>query len=408
VDRLDPASGRIRHFSTADGLAGDTVQIAHRDRTGALWFGGRRGLTRLVPAEEAARRAPRVLISGLRIAGARRELSPLGELLIPELALGASENRVEVEYLGIGAGAGSPLQYEYRLREEDPWSPSSADRSVDFARLAPGRYRFEVRAVTAEGIRSAEPAMLSFIVRPPIWRRWWFLLAVASAMLAGLLAVHRRRLRRLLELERVRTRIAADLHDDLGASLSRIAIQSEAARQQVRGQPVAEHMLEDIGATARSLTDSARDMVWAIDPRQDDLKSLVTRLRPFVAELAEARGIAWRLKDPPSAAQVRLGADQRRQLFLLLKEAVTNVVRHAGAGSIAIDLEIAGGELRAAVVDDGRGFEVEAADRPEAAGHGLRNMRARAASIGGVLEIESQPGGGTRIGVRMPLDGRRR
>jgi signal transduction histidine kinase len=277
----------------------------------------------------------------------------------------------------------------------------TADRTVHFPSLSPGHYRFEVRAISIGGLVSPEPAVVAFRILPPFWRRWWFVAFVAGLLGATGYAFHRLRLRRVVELERVRTRIATDLHDDIGSSLSRVSILSEVVRQQVQGDrpQEAEPLLEQIADTARGLVDSMGDIVWAINPRRERASDLIQRMRRFAGDTASGRGVALKFRAPEEAQERRLDLNLRRQVYLVFKEAVNNVVRHSGCREAEVELAIKGGWLALVVTDDGCGFDLGANGQ----GHGLDSMRARAEDVGGTLEVESAPGGGTTVRLRVPL-----
>jgi len=210
-----------------------------------------------------------------------------------------------------------------------------------------------------------------------------------------------------LEVERVRTRIATDLHDDIGASLSRMAILSEVVKLQNDGRNErSARMLTDISDSARSLVDSMSDIVWSIDPRRDDLQSVVRRVRQFAADILETQGIKWELLIAADLQQVKLQPEERRHLFLIFKEALTNIARHAGCTSVLVRLTVVGHQLRAEINDDGKGFVAIPRSEPGAngrGGHGVENMRARAAQLRGRLKIDSTVGVGTRLTLTMPL-----
>jgi len=217
-------------------------------------------------------------------------------------------------------------------------------------------------------------------------------------------ALERLRVSRLIELERVRMRIATDLHDDIGAGLSRIAILSEVGGQRLgtgdlRGR---EHMTVIAGAS-RELLDSMSDIVWAINPRKEHLKDLIQRMRRFASDLLSGRNIAFRFHAPEGEQDPRLGADLRRELFLIFKESINNLVRHSSATEVEIDLGIDRRTLSLRVQDNGRGFDPALNSQAESEGNGLRNMRARAVRLGGELEISSAPGEGTTVSLRVPL-----
>jgi signal transduction histidine kinase len=256
-----------------------------------------------------------------------------------------------------------------------------------------------VRAVNAEGVLSLSPASFSFRIWAPIWRRWWFMTIVAG--LAGLLAfsLYRYRVGRLLQLERVRTRIATDLHDDIGSSLSQIAIMSEVVQQQVGGENQrVSGPLSVIAGTSRELVDSMADIVWAINPARDHLIDLTQRMRQFAGDVLAARNIEFTFAAPGLESDIRIETDVRREVFLVFKEAINNAVRHSECSSVEIRF-IVNENLMLNVTDNGLSFDPARA----ATGHGLASMKRRAASIGGTLDILVNTGGGTTITLQAPL-----
>ena len=427
IDRLSPDTTRVSHYSISDGLAGDFVLTSFRDRQGALWFGTPNGLSRLIPTQAKASAAPAVWVSGLRIAGERRTVSELGsaEILVPELA--HSQNNLQIDFFGIDFNAGESLRYQYKLEGADQdWSAPAEQRTVTFANLQPGRYRFLVRAVNADGHASDKPAIVSFRILAPIWLRWWFISLSVLLMGALFFSLYRYRVarlreinaalmeaklaeenlrkaneERLVELERVRKRIATDLHDDIGSSLTRISLLSEVAqRRKGNGEKSGPGSLSTIAGLSRELVDSMSDIVWAINPERDHLGDLTQRMRHFASDVFTARGIDFRFHFPDSERDVRLGANFRRELFLIFKEAVNNAVRHSGCTEAEIEFRVDGDNgLSLQLSDNGRGFDVTGKSN----GHGLSSMRARTEGLGGNLEIESKPDQGTTLTFAIPL-----
>jgi signal transduction histidine kinase len=248
-------------------------------------------------------------------------------------------------------------------------------------------------------------------VTPPFWRTFWFAALVASIVAMGAYAFYRTRVAQLVALERVRTHIATDLHDDIGASLSRTAILAEVVqRDVVPTNPATAERLEQIARSAREVVDAMADVVWSLDPAKDELGELVARVRAFASEVLPPSGVAFSVDGPTDAAMLarKLGAEPRRQAYLVIKEAVLNVARHARARSGTISIALKDGSIEAVVSDDGRGFSVDAAGAWRAfGGNGLRNMRARASRRGGTFKLDSQEGRGTTIAIRIPLERRR-
>ena len=295
-------------------------------------------------------------------------------------------------------------RYEYKLQgAAEDWQPT-AQRIIHFASLRPGSYRFLVRAVNSAGVPSPEPARVSFTVRAPMWQQGWFLSLMALALGLVGYSLYRYRVAHLLELERVRTGIATDLHDDIGTSLARIAMLSELIQRKVASShPDAGALGLNVAETARGLMEAMADIVWSIDPRRDDLSNLILRIRHFAADTLEAQGIAWNFQGPPEEESIKLTPEQRRQVYLILKEAIYNIARHAGASSARLTLRLAHHQLVAEVEDDGRGFPMAKQSDASRPGYGLGNMRARAAKLGGSLRIESQPGRGACVLLNVPL-----
>jgi signal transduction histidine kinase/ligand-binding sensor domain-containing protein len=395
IDRFDPATGRVRHFSHADGLISGLLTHAYTDRRGVLWFGASSGLAKLVPQRAIPARPPPILISGLRVGGTEYLISPFGNRHVFLADLLPRERQLEVEFVGLGFAPGEVLRYQYKLEGGDSqWSTPSPRRNVTFASLSPGRYVLSVQAVNADGIVSPSPATLAFTILRPVWQRWWFLTLGAMAVLATVALLLRYRIARLLEMANMRTHIATDLHDDIGANLTRIALLSEAAQRTQEGTA-----LVSIAAIARESVSSMSDIVWAINPRRETLLDLTRRMRQHADELFTLRGIALRFDAPAGGETRRLGVDVRRDLLLIFKEAVNNAARHSGCTAVEISIVADRGSLKLTVRDNGIGFDPWA----EVEGHGLASMRRRAERIRGVLRIQRAAGSGTLLTLEVPL-----
>ena len=323
------------------------------------------------------------------------------------VALPYRRNRIELRFAALSYRDPALLRYQVRLRDGAPWLDASNRPSFQFVDVPPGRYQAEVRASLDGSHWSPAAARLSFVVSPPFWRTWWFAVVVAVAVASGVHALYRVRVARLLALERVRTSIATDLHDDIGASLSRTAILAEVVRRDVAASnPGAAEMLERIARSAREVVDGMSDVVWSLDPERDELAELVARVRAFASEVLPPRGVAFSLVAPTDAAilATKLPAGPRRQVYLVMKEALSNVARHAGARSASISLGLEEGSIEAIVSDDGCGFVPDAGDAaPTLGGNGLRNMKGRATRFRGTLDVDSAPGRGATITLRIPI-----
>ncbi len=400
LDRLDVVTGSVRHYGTAEGVPSGEIISAFTAANGTLWFATGVSLASLTPESDQETAQPAVRIGTLTVAGVPQPLSALGTETASGYRFGPSQNRLQIDFFGLSPDLIEPLRYQYRLEGlDDEWTLPTRDRSITYASLPSGSYRFGVRAVTSQGQVSESPAFVSFDILPPLWQRWWVIALAAAAVTTAIYAAHRYRLSHALRLERVRQRIATDLHDDIGASLSQMAILSDLGRRGLEAHDVegTSSRLAIIAATSRELVDTMSDIVWAVNPHRDSVDDLVHRMRRFASDTLEAADISVTFTAPPEGATLRLGPDVRREILLILKEAVTNIVRHADATEAAIDLCVEGHRLHLRISDNGRGFDPSMAD----GGNGVRSMRRRVAALGGEIGIESSPGRGTQVAVTL-------
>jgi signal transduction histidine kinase/ligand-binding sensor domain-containing protein len=396
--RFDPATGQVRRYTRNDGLVSNSISSCERDGAGDVWFSDRTGLSRFLGRAERAPALAEARLREIRVAGAPVPLPVNGATSVAPLVVPANARRLSVEFFAAHQTSGAPPSFQYRLEGADrAWSAPAADVSVNYAGLSPGRYRFAVRTVGEDG-ESGEPAVIPLRVLAPVWRRPWFVALGLFGIVGALYAAHRIRVSRILAAERIRTRIATDLHDDIGSSLSQISILSQLAHRQVgQSGSIPPEALTRITAVSGEVIDAMSDVVWAISPRWDTVSALVHRMRRFASELF-ADGTEDLTLSLPDADDGPVDADVRRQLYLVFKEALHNVRRHASARRVAVTLRRPpGGGWLLSVEDDGKGFDPLAAGD----GHGLRSMRRRAEELGGTLAVGSSQQG-TKLTLTLP------
>jgi signal transduction histidine kinase/ligand-binding sensor domain-containing protein len=404
INRVEPETGRIKLYTQADGLPGSAVSRCARDEAGNLWFSQKFNLARLEVQSDENFAPPPIFIGDLRINGETiKKLSELGETAVEKLDFNSEQRQIQIGFFALGFATGETLRYQYKLNDAD-WSEPSAQRTVNL-NLAPGSYNFLVRAVNAEGAASENPARVAFTIARPVWQRWWFLVSAALVISFLIYAMYRYRVAQIIRLERVRTRIATDLHDDIGSSLSKIAILSEVVRQKSADNGATEP-LAIIAETSREMVDSMSDIVWAINPERDKLSDLIQRMRRFAEELLDAYDVGYQFSVPENLKDVELGADQRREIYLIFKECVNNLAKHSGATEAYIKVDLENKNLVVEVSDDGRGFDPQAKSNGNShgfGGNGLINMRRRAENLGAALVIDSEPAKGAKIVLRVPV-----
>jgi len=398
---FDAERGQLSRYSAFEGLPRGAIDMLALEPSGDVLVSAGRTIARLVLSSRAQTHALSCVISTLRLGNRMVPLPERGMQLMDDVELSPDQNQIDIELAGVSSRLGEPMTYEYRLRGvSDAWT-RAPDRRVNFAGLAPGHYTLEARTASDDGVARSAPVALAFTVLPPWYQRGWFVSFVALACLLGAYAAHRARLARAVQTERLRSRIATDLHDDIGSSLSQIAILAEVARRRAgASQPAVAEPLASIATTSRDLVDAMSDIVWAVNPRTDSLSDLTRRMHRFAEETLGGADIGLRFSAPPEDVDLKIGADLRRELYLILKESVNNIARHAGASEASIELSLHRHELRLEISDNGRGFDPAA----RVDGNGIASMKKRAAAFGGRLSLESRAGHGTqvRLSARLP------
>lgn len=427
VVRLDSTGSRV--LSMHDGLASNCAWAMQEDFAGRIWMRTEVGLecvdaTRVVPLPpeqglvrggasafgfyqnrflwakagsaltvmEFSRDTPAGVPPPVHIQ--RFEVSGVPVSTRTALEFPYHRNTFSIEYVGLSFRSEQAVRYRYRMLGIDTsWSASTPQRRVTFASLAPGRYTFEVVAVNGEGIRSVRPAFVDFVIVPPLWARWWFMAAGVVCVLGMLYTLYRYRLTRILEMERLRMRIASDLHDDVGTNLSSIIVASQIMQRRSGLTDDQRSHLDELRSTATRTQEMLRDIVWLLSPRNDSFDDFVLKLREIAGRL---------LPETPCTFDVsggeeweRLGLEFKRNVVLFLKEVLNNVARHASAGKVEVEMKLSGAMFSLRVRDNGRGFRTDT----HPSGNGLLNLRQRALSLGGSVTINSAPGKGTDIGL---------
>lgn len=326
-----------------------------------------------------------------------------------------SMNTCALEFTGIQLSDAKALRYQYRILEADTnWSAASSDRGLTLPNLAPGQYTIEVQAVTAQGLESSHPASVAFTILPPPWRSWWAYGMYALIALAGGFAWRRYEINRIrredrleaerrenalrIELEKQQTRmqIARDLHDEVGSTLSSITLFAQAIAEKKSND---KRLLSLISEGSSRAKEAMRDIIWSLDAANDDWETMLVKFRRFASDLLENKRIEHSIDlDIPSSAS-SIDPHRRRHFWLLFKELVANIVNHSQCGQAQISLTMKEGVLCLRVEDNGRGFNEATVN----AGNGIKNIRSRAATLGGTAELSTTPGGGTRWKVSFPL-----
>ena len=397
-------------FDKDDGLptleySGGLQAAGCQTSDGRIWFTSNKGLVSVNPGSLPFNSLePPVVVESMWVDG--RKLDRGGAARF-ELRLPPAHQRIEFRFTALSLSAPSKVLFKYRLEGLDQgWIEAGDKRTAFYSHLAPGEYRFKVIACNNDGVWNTAGDSLPFTVAPFYWQTWWFrslvvLLAVASVGLIVRYETRRRMQHRLDELEyergieRERSRIAQDIHDDIGTSLTRITMLSQSVQTQM-GQPDA-GVLERIHDTALEVTHTLDEIVWAVNPRHDTLDSLVNYISRLAQETLADAGIACRIDLPMNLPPWPIKAQARHNLLLAFKEVLNNILKHARATEVHVGLVVREAAFVITVQDNGpcngRSAGVAASDRA-LGGNGLENIRRRLAQIGGSCEMHAAPGQG--------------
>jgi signal transduction histidine kinase len=277
------------------------------------------------------------------------------------------------------------------------WIMAGTGREARYTNLPPGKYRFAFQ-VSNRGIWLDQESSMWIVIRPFFWKTWWFISLVVAVAGFILFSIYRYKVRELLRLERLRTRIATDLHDDVGSTLSSISILSDILAQQVEN-PQSAKMLGTIGANAHKMLEKIDDIVWVVNPTNDKFQNLGLRIREFAIPLFESKNIQSEIRFDKQMNTLQLSMDVRRNIYLIAKEAINNAVKYSECTSVKINFRQAHPGIIMEIADDGKGFFPEATTSR----NGIKNMKLRAGQIHSVIEIKSAPGAGTHITLMVNL-----
>ena len=316
------------------------------------------------------------------------------------LNLDHTQNTITINFTVLSYGANT-LSYYYRLLgASDQWIHAIKPYAASYASLAPGDYTFEVKCINENGIESKHIASLKINIQKAYWQTWWFIGLIIIAAFIPVYIIYKLRLKRVEEVQKIREKVARDLHDDVGSTLTSINILSEISKDKVsKDNSEVKDYLSRISNTSSQMMDAMDDIVWNIKPANDTMIKIAARMREYAAAVFEPKDIAYRFVNEEKVKTVSLNMDVRRSLFLIFKETLNNISKYANANLVTIEFELKNNQLSLIIIDDGAGFD----EKTIVYGNGIENMQKRAKSFKGSYIIKSYPGKGTHVSLTIPL-----
>ena len=402
---FDPASetGTWQLFNREDGIKRDYIDrpIVTTD-DGKLFFNIDGGISWVDFGDEyvIADRKPRLHLVTLLADG-----KPYGDELLPEhltsVDLSYDTKEVSIEFAAMDWLHPFRTKYFYRIEgitKSNDWIEND-QAMISLTGMKPGNFLLRLYAVNGDGIKSDE-FELPILIRPPFWQRWWFIaLCVASFLLLGY-AIYRYRIGQLKKLQAMRNTISTNLHDDIGASLSNIHILTVLTQRNIHQPESATSYITKAGDEIQRISESLSDIVWNINPKYDDLGNLFIRMKRYAADMLDGKNIASELIFPENPDKFTMPMDQRRDFYLIFKEAINNLTKYADATTATVKVTTNHDSIHLEVSDNGKGF-----DKHEVQfGNGMQNMKQRAEKWKSIFHVSSEPGQGTRISMNMKVN----
>jgi ligand-binding sensor domain-containing protein/signal transduction histidine kinase len=319
------------------------------------------------------------------------------------------QNYFTLEFAAPGYSSTEPVQYAYMLEGADKdWVECGTRNFAPFSNLKGGSYTFKVRASNKPGTWSENVYSIKIVITPPIWERWWFYGLCALVIAAAAYLAYRYRINELLKRQAIRNKIAQDLHDNVGSTLSSISVYSQVAQIQNEGgnQQALNDILGKISTTSTDMISELSDTVWAINPANDSMEKILQRMESFARPLMAARNIQFNFTYGEDIKTINLDMEKRKNFYLIFKEIINNAIKYSGSTHITAAIAVKNNQLLLTVKDNGVGFNKQkelSGQTGSLSGNGLRNMLFRAKEMKGQLDIETAAGMGTAVSLHCPI-----
>lgn len=396
------------NYTKSDGLPDNEFNTGafHKGKSGYFYFGTVKGICWFKPEEINSNPSrPVVRLLDIKVNEEKADTSTAAEF-IQELSLPYFKNNLYFRFRGIEYFNPSNVSYEYKMEgQENDWINSGTLNEVRYNGLPPGSYTFRIKAANGSGVWSKNEVHVKIYIHAPFWATWWFYTLIGLLSIGAIIIITRyisqnrlkekvRRLEKLQVVEAERSRISKDMHDEIGSGLTRIALMTELMHTQKQLDEKTKQGVNEIAGSTRQLVESMSEIIWALNPHNDKLEDLLAYLREQTRHYFEPLNINYKISFPDTVPDITLSNEQRRNFFLVSKEALNNALKHSGASSIQFIADTADGKIKFSVIDNGKGID----GSPKRTGaNGLHNMQQRMKDINGGIEWLTQNGSGTRV-----------
>lgn len=421
LSKFDPTTRIFSNYTTDDGLQSEEFNTGacFKSPTGELYFGGVNGYNKFSPENvQDNTHIPKIVLTSFNVLGQPLK-SDTSITDLKQIELSYAENFFSFEFAVLDFVEPTRNQYAYKLEGLDAsWNYCGNRNYGSYTKVEPGKYILKIKGSNNDGIWNEEGYSIIITIIPPFYKMLWFQIIAASMLVGSFGGIVRfislRKIRKQLnqleketliqqERERVRTKIARDLHDDVSSTVSSISFYAESLKRQPP-QTLQRDLLEKIGNLSTEALDTMGDIVWSIAPQHDTLNSLLNRIKNLTVDICTSNRIDYKIDIHEVANDINLYAELRQNIYLIFKESMNNIIKHANAGTVYISAGTSSNIFEMIIQDDGKGFKTETdAENNRLGGHGLNNMKNRANEINGKLRIFSQLNTGTKIHLSVRI-----
>jgi len=401
LSRYDTQKNTFKNYFINDGLSSNRIDGGvYRSSSGTLFFGTSGMINYCDPSSLKTNNSiPPVVITGIRVFDTKIPVKRIGIELEP-VHLNYRQNMLTIEFTALNFTNPFLNQYEYKMEGfDEQWMRAGNKKSATYTNLPGGSYRFVVKAANNDGIWNETGSKVMVTITPPWWKTIWFYVACILVVTAILYSIYKIRIKQLLKLQSIRMRISRDLHDDIGSTLSSInMISNMAIRSESETKNLTEH-LKTISSASGEAMDMMNDIVWSVNPENDKMEMILSRMRQYASEILEAARIEFTIEMDTGCIDIKIPIEKRKHFYLIFKESVNNLAKYSGAQKASIRISCRNKIMQLIIMDNGKGFDQE---NPRQ-GNGLRNIKTRAEMLKGSIKISSSPEQGTLTDLKFPL-----
>lgn len=387
-------NGSIKRFTQFDGLNSNIITNGFYLDSNELYVGSKNGFNVVNLSSQIVIKKPSLYISHVKIMGSKIRNQELSKLVFDK-----KDNNISIAFSPLSFEQKNTYQFQYRLKNTHTnWINVGTNPEINLVNLEKGKYQLELTILDQINLQNSQNTLLNFEILPAWYETLWFRVLLSAFIFALFYAFYKFRLSQIRKVYALRNRISADLHDEIGSSLSSIGILGGLLKQNLNQDPKNKGFAEMIAEEAKKAGNAIDYIIWNINPKYDSLESLFTKINKEAAELIEAQNIQYEFESNDLSGK-NMSLDNKRNLYLMLKELINNALKHSQSTKISLKCSLSGNFLSLVFEDNGNGFDIA----QQSHRNGLKNLKGRVMEMQGQIQINSEIGKGTSVQFKLPL-----